>query len=88
MKNQREKIYQVELRNKAKKNLLKIPSSWQTKIVLALGFLEYSPFCGEKMKGEFAGHRKIRIGAYRIVYEILEKKVYVKRINHRQGVYK
>ena len=40
------------------------------------------------LKGQFAGLRKYRIGAYRVIYAILDKDVVILRIGHRREVYK
>lgn len=40
------------------------------------------------LKGQFAGLRKLRIGAYRVVYAIPGSEVIVLRIGHRKDVYK
>lgn len=40
------------------------------------------------LKGQFAGLRKLRIGAYRVIYAILGSEVIVLRIGHRKDVYK
>jgi mRNA interferase RelE/StbE len=40
------------------------------------------------LKGEFAGLRKLRIGAFRVIYTILGGEVLIMRIGHRRDVYK
>jgi mRNA interferase RelE/StbE len=40
------------------------------------------------LKGQFAGLRKYRIGAYRVIYAILDKDLVILRIGHRREVYK
>lgn len=39
------------------------------------------------LKGQFAGLRKYRVGAYRVIYAILKDNVLVLRIGHRKDVY-
>jgi mRNA interferase RelE/StbE len=48
------------------------------------------PFTGSVLKGEFSGLRRIRIGDYRIVYEVQNRKlvILVVRVAHRRKVYK
>lgn len=38
------------------------------------------------LKGTFAGLRKYRVGAYRVIYAILEGEVLVLRIGHRRDI--
>ncbi len=40
------------------------------------------------LKGKFAGLRKHRIGAYRVIYTILGQDVLVLRVGHGREVYK
>jgi mRNA interferase RelE/StbE len=42
------------------------------------------------LKGEFSGLRRIRIGNYRVAYEVHDQElvVLVIRIGHRRGVYR
>ena len=42
------------------------------------------------MSGEFSGLRRLRVGDYRIVYEVIDDElvVLVVRVGHRSAVYK
>jgi mRNA interferase RelE/StbE len=40
------------------------------------------------LQGAFAGLRKLRVGAYRVIYVLHDDTVLVLRIGHRKGVYK
>jgi len=40
------------------------------------------------LKGKFKGMRRMRVGNYRVIYEIIEDVVLVLRIHHRKDVYK
>jgi len=44
----------------------------------------------ESLKGEFAGLYKLRVGDYRIVYEIIhdEKIIIIHQIGHRSEIYR
>ena len=39
------------------------------------------------LKGQFAGLRKLRVGAYRVIFAILGEQVLVLRIGHRRELY-
>jgi mRNA-degrading endonuclease RelE of RelBE toxin-antitoxin system len=80
--------YQIFIRNKAKKSLLKIPLFWREKIEKAIDLLEEDPFYGEKMWGRLKEQRKIRIWPYRIIYRIYkdQKIIYIERIDHRGSI--
>ena len=89
-KQERRKKYKIIIRNKAQKNLLKIPFPWKLRIAKAIDLLEDDPFLGEKMWGRFKNCFKIRIWPYRIVYEVIKNKrlIYIRRIDHRGRAYK
>jgi len=52
--------------------------------------LAINPAAGGVLKGEFAGLRRLRVGDYRIVYEVNDGEllVLVIRIGYRLGVYR
>ena len=39
------------------------------------------------LSGQFAGLRKLRVGDYRVIFAILEKRAIVLRIGHRRDIY-
>jgi mRNA interferase RelE/StbE len=57
---------------------------------LAIDRLRETPYAGGVLKGEFSGLRRLRVGRYRVVYEVIESRVtiLVVRIAHRREVYR
>lgn len=55
----------------------------------ALGLLERDPFAGHALRGRLRGLRSLRVGAYRILYQVTEegKTVRVAAIRHRSVSY-
>lgn len=82
--------YQVEVRRSAKKELAKLPSKVQKRVILALRELGEDPFRSgfKKLKGGL-GYRR-RVGDYRIVYTVTQKTrvIIVERIRDRKYAYK
>src|SRR2546429_9264773 len=74
----------------ARKQIKKLPTKIQTKVVDSFDRLQANPLAGPKLKGELALFFKYRIGDYRIIYEFnpKEKTLVILKIEHRQGVYK
>jgi mRNA interferase RelE/StbE len=82
--------YQVILPKSAQKELDRLPNQIEARILLALAGLETQPRpvgC-KKLRGESAW--RIRVGDYRVVYEIHDKvlQVIVIAIGHRREVYR
>ena len=42
---------------------------------------------GESLRHHLKGYWKLRVGDYRVVYQIVGQEVWVYRINHRKDVY-
>lgn len=46
------------------------------------------PFlCGEPLRQSLKGHRKLRVGDYRVIYRVEGDKIIVLKIGHRKDVY-
>ena len=85
--------YQVEFAASAKKEFDRLPSKLQDKIVEALRFLAENPFSEflkiKKLRGVDSLYR-IRIGDYRLVYEVRSNLlvILVIKIGHRREIYR
>jgi mRNA interferase RelE/StbE len=55
----------------------------------ALGLLEREPHAGHPLRGRLGGLRSLRVGAYRIIYQLADKEhtVRVAAIRHRSIAY-
>ena len=83
--------YTVRLIPAAKKALAKLPKAVQQRIVLALALLRETPRPpnSKKLSTQRDAYR-IRIGDYRILYQIKDREllVLVIKISHRRAVYR
>lgn len=82
--------YSVSIKQSAVKALEKVVREDRLRIIDAIDQLKTNPAAGGVLKGEFSGLRRIRIGSYRVVYEVQDQKlvVLVVRIGHRRDVYR
>ncbi len=82
--------YSIKIKASAAKSLRKIPKLERIRIVEAVDRLAREPSAGGVLKGEFSGLRRLRVGRYRVVYEVSEGNltVLVVRIGHRREVYR
>lgn len=79
-------IYFVSIKQSALKSLKNIAREDRLRIIEAIDQLKINPAAGGVLKGEYSGLRRIRIGSYRVVYEVHDEKltVLVIRIGHRR----
>jgi mRNA interferase RelE/StbE len=83
-------IYPVSIKQSAVKALEKVTREDRIRIIAAIDLLKINPAAGGVLKGEFSGLRRIRVGNYRVVYEVQDQRlvVLVIRIGHRREVYR
>ena len=83
-------IYFVSIKQSALKSLKNIAREDRLRIIEAIDQLKINPAAGGVLKGEYSGLRRIRIGSYRVVYEVHNEKltVLVIRIGHRREIYR
>ena len=82
--------YFVSIKQSALKSLKNIAREDRLRIIEAIDQLKINPAAGGVLKGEYSGLRRIRIGSYRVVYEVHNEKltVLVIRIGHRREIYR
>jgi mRNA interferase RelE/StbE len=82
--------YSVSIKQSAAKALAKVEREDRLRIIDAIDQLATNPAAGGVLKGEYAGLRRIRVGNYRVVYEVQDQRllVLVIRIGHRREVYR
>ena len=82
--------YEVELSDVAKKDLARLESQAQDRLRLAFKVLSRNPRPPKSVKLKGRSGYRVRVGDYRIIYEIFNNKVIilVTRIGHRREVYR
>ncbi len=82
--------WSIRIKNSARKDLRRIAPGDRSRLVAAIDGLAENPYRGGALKGDLMGLRRIRIGSYRIVYEIRDAElvVLVVRVAHRSQVYR
>jgi mRNA interferase RelE/StbE len=85
--------WQIAFENEKKifKDLDKIPAKFVAKIreEISIKLSEDPIKFGKPLKGSFYGHRRLRVGDYRMVYRIDRPKnlVIITAISHRKDIY-
>ena len=82
--------FSVRIKESATKELRRVAKPDRTRIVAAIDRLAEAPYLGTALKGGLKGLRRIRVGNYRILYEIRhdELVVLVVRVVHRREAYR
>ncbi len=82
--------YSLKIKQSALKEIQRLDKSQQIRLIEAIDKIADNPHIGKLLKGEFSGLRRIRVGSYRVIYEINEGEVLILilRIAHRKDVYR
>ncbi len=80
-------MYLVELMPKAIKDLKVLPKSDAKKVVEKIRSLEKGLNGDIKKLTNFSPEYRLRVGSYRVLFEIEEQRILVYRIKHRKEAY-
>jgi mRNA interferase RelE/StbE len=80
----------VVLARRARLELLQLDWPVIDAVQEALGLLERDPHAGHELRGRLRGLRSLRVGAFRIVYQLTDEgqTVRVAAIRHRSAAYR
>jgi mRNA interferase RelE/StbE len=83
-------VARVVLARRARASLLELDWPVIDAIEDALGLLERDPRAGHALRGRLAGLYSLRVGSYRIIYQLTEsaRTVRVVAIRHRSAAYR
>jgi mRNA interferase RelE/StbE len=82
--------YSVKIKASAAKQHAALHAGTRRFLVEQIDRSAADPHVGTALKGELDGLRRVRVGAYRIVFEVRNREllVLVVRVGHRSGVYR
>lgn len=83
--------YQIELKSSALKELERLPRQTVPRVIAAIKGLAENPYPqGVKKLAGFEHTYRVRVGEYRVLYEIHENRLIIEtiRVKHRKDVYK
>ncbi len=80
----------VVIARRARRDLLDLDWPLIDAVEDALGRLEREPLAGHALRGRLRGLRSLRVGSFRIIYQVVEGKsvVRVVAIRHRGAAYR
>ena len=80
--------YEIEIRKRAEKDLASLPKVDAQRIVDALFLLERGLSGDIKKLASALPEYRLRIGVWRVLFEIVERKIIIYRILHRKEAYR
>lgn len=80
--------YQVVHTPRFERGFKKLSSESQRRIAEEVMLLETDPAVGKPLHGELKGLFSLRVGRYRVVYEIQERTIVLHAVAHRRAVYR
>ncbi|MDE0250005.1 MAG: type II toxin-antitoxin system RelE/ParE family toxin [Gammaproteobacteria bacterium] len=82
--------YSIRIKASAAKELRRVSKPHRIRIVDAIDRLTETPHLGSTLKGDLRGLRRLRVGHYRILYEVQDDTlvVLIIRVAHRRDAYR
>ena len=82
--------YSLKIKASVFKELKELPKVDRLRISQAIDSLQLNPHVGTLLKGNMTGLRRIRVGDYRVIYEVQNDVliVLVLRVGHRREIYR
>lgn len=82
-------MYKLVLSPLAKQQLDRLPWKLQEKVEREIDEIRENPLSGKLLSGNLSGQFSVPVNGYRILYKIFpqDKKIFVKKIEHRATVY-
>lgn len=86
-------MYSIELAKsveKALEDIFKSDRKLYGRLISAIEELSQKPYLGKKLKSTLKGDYSLRVGSYRIIYAIHNKKliIYIIDLGYRRDIYK
>ena len=82
--------YSLQIKESAAKEIRSLPKADRTRVIAVVDKLRDNPHQGTQLKGSSTGLRRIRVGNYRVIYEVQNGVlvVLVLRVGHRKDIYR
>jgi mRNA interferase RelE/StbE len=81
------KKFELIFAKEALKNLKKLDRQSQIRVLKEAKTLVVNPTAGKQLVGRLSELRSLRVGNYRVIYQIDNQKVVIRAIGHRKKVY-
>jgi mRNA interferase RelE/StbE len=81
------KKYEVRFTSRFSKNIRRLSREYQIKVIREINILKTNPYAGKPLRGEWKGVYSLRVGEYRVLYQVKGEEVLLLVIGHRKHVY-
>jgi len=81
------KRYKLVFTNEFLKRLKELDRQAQIRVLRRIKTLEESPFSGKRLRGRLSGLLSLRMGDYRIIYQVSKDQVVIRTVGHRRSIY-
>ena len=80
--------YRLVIANRFARDLKRLDRQVQGRVLEALEKLEDDPYRSEKVVAQETGRWRLRVGDWRVRYDIAGEEVHLLRVRHRREVYR
>jgi len=80
--------FKLEFTLRFRKSFMKLSREVQLRIIREVRVLKVNPYVGKSLKGPWKGVYSMKIGDYRVLYLVEEKRVVLLTVRHRKHVYR
>jgi mRNA interferase RelE/StbE len=80
--------YELVISNRFRRDLRRLPALAHRRVLETLATLEQNPYEGTRLTNVALGAWRIRVGDYRIRYDIEGNQVLLYRVRHRRDIYR
>ena len=83
-------MYSIHIENRCLRELKRLDRAVVGRVLQAIrATLAEDPYAGKRLKGRYAGLYRYRVADYRIIYEVLPRRLVVSvlRVRHRKDAY-
>jgi mRNA interferase RelE/StbE len=80
--------YELVISNRFRRDLRRLDAQVHRRVLVALDALQTNPYQGQQLTEVQIGQWRIRVGDYRIRYDIEGNRVLLYRVRHRKDIYR
>jgi mRNA interferase RelE/StbE len=80
--------YRLVISNSFRRDLRRLDAQTHRRVLAVLEDLQENPYQGSKLTNVALGQWRIRVGDYRVRYDIEGEEVFLYRVRHRRDIYR